>query len=144
MQIECKLVVDFWCFCVNNFWNYKYLQKQENLNNSNFLWQNCITFYWDNAWVDISHSTKDGDDICSSFLIMVKTVFFIYPYKNHILYGCHDNKYGQKKSYLSKNIIGTSGYHLMMLWKRYKNVDFSQNLEGIFGMIHQRIRDGIP
>ena len=37
MQIECKFVVDFQCFHVENFQNKKYPQKQENLNNSNFL-----------------------------------------------------------------------------------------------------------
>ena len=36
MQIECKLVVDFQCFCVDNFRNDKYPQKQENLKISLF------------------------------------------------------------------------------------------------------------
>ena len=42
-----------------------------------------------------------------------------------------------RKIYLSKSII----------WKLkwYKNVDFfKHNFENIFGVIHQRIRDGLP
>ena len=43
-----------------------------------------------------------------------------------------------------KSIIWMPDYHLIMPWKEYKNFIFSQNLEGIFGVIHQCIRDGIP
>ena len=50
-------------------------QKQENFNNSNYLWLNCTKFYRVNACVDVSHSTKNGDYICSRILIMVKTKF---------------------------------------------------------------------
>ena len=38
MQTECKFVVDFQCFHVNNFQNDEYLGKLENFNNSNCLW----------------------------------------------------------------------------------------------------------
>ena len=37
MQTECKCVVDFQCFRVDNFPNKEYPQKQENLNNSSFF-----------------------------------------------------------------------------------------------------------
>ena len=46
---------------------------------------------------------KYCDIICHSFFNYVKNfVFFIDLYKNHILYGCHGNKYGKKNLYLSK------------------------------------------
>ena len=61
MQTEFKLVIDFWVFCVNNFRNDKYPQIQGNLDNSNFLWGNCTKSYRENAWVDVSHPSKDGD-----------------------------------------------------------------------------------
>ena len=38
MQIENKFAVNLQCFHVDNFLNNKFPQKQENLNNSNFMW----------------------------------------------------------------------------------------------------------
>ena len=52
---------------------------------------------------------------------------------------------GRKKYTCQKNIIWTSGYHLLSLWKEYQNFEvfFLQNLEDIFGVVHQRMKDGI-
>ena len=51
----------------------------------------------DDACVNILHSTTYGDNICQ---IWQNSVFFTSLYKNHILYGCQGNKYGQKNLYI--------------------------------------------
>ena len=69
-----------------------------------------------------------------------KSIFFINLYKNRALYGSHGNRYRMVRKICTcqKNIIWISGYHYMILWKGY------QNVEAIFGVIHQHIRNGIP
>ena len=63
--------------------------------------------------------------------------------KNHVLYGCHGNKHNQKNIYKKYDL--DTRFSFYDFWKGYKNFDFfKQNLEGIFGVIHQLIRDGIP
>ena len=64
MQIEYRFVLDFQCFSTNNFQNNKYPQKQDNINNSNFLWHNGTIFFRDDARVNILLCTKDGYNVC--------------------------------------------------------------------------------
>ena len=66
MYICCWFLV----FRVNNLWNNKYPQKQENLHNSYFF----AVELWDDAGVKIFHSTTGGDDICHSLWNMAKTL----------------------------------------------------------------------
>ena len=75
---------------------------------------------------------------------MAKSIFSSQICVKVILYMAVMVKNRVEKTILYQKIIWISGYHLMMLWKGYKNLDFSQNSEGIFGVIHQRIRNGIP
>ena len=49
-----------------------------------------------------------------------------------------------RKKYLSKSI---TWHQVIILWcfeKDIKTFIFAQNLEDIFGVIHQRIKNGIP
>ena len=78
-------------------------------------------FYRDDPRINILHSAKDLHDISYIFVKYGQnSVVFINVNKNHSLYGCHGNKYDTRA------------------------LIFAQNLEDIFGVIHQHIRDGIP
>ena len=73
------------------------------------------------------------------------SVFFINLYENDILYGCHGNRYGQKKLYLLKEYNLDIRISLYDALKGISNFDFfSKNLKAIFEVIHQRSRGGIP
>ena len=73
-----------------------------------------------------------------------QNTFLRSHYKDHTLNGCLYNQHGQKTSYLSKEFNLDARLTLSVIWKRYQNFDFSQNLKGIFGVIHHFIRSGIP
>ena len=64
----------------------------------------CGRIAWNFAEImpDILQSTTDGDDISYGLGNMQKLCSLHKFYKNHILYGCHGNKYGQSNLYLSK------------------------------------------
>ena len=64
LPTECKFFIDFQYFRVDNFRNNKCTQKQVNINDPIFLWWNFVNVHRDDAWVNILHSAKDGDNFC--------------------------------------------------------------------------------